>query len=122
MTDTASATAPEPTEPTYRWARVEIFGHRHHTGRVREVEMVGTKMLMVEVPIDGDPEANGWQTLVYGGASIFSIAFTDEAAALAANRPWRQGLIATLSRGASSAAPIFDEAKGEIWSTDPEDE
>jgi Protein of unknown function (DUF5131) len=32
------------------WALVEVFGHRKHYGRAREVERFGTKMLRVDVP------------------------------------------------------------------------
>jgi len=117
MTDTASTAPPETPE---RWARVEIFGHRHHYGRVREVEMVGTKMLMIEVPVDGDPDANGWETLVYGGASIFSIAFVDKEKALAANRPYRPRLIAAASSDVDETLLTDDGIDDDA--ADPEDE
>ncbi len=58
------------------WACVEIFGHRKHYGRVREVERFGTKMLRVDVP--GLPAApllgqeECFETFFYGGAAIFS--------------------------------------------------
>lgn len=70
MTDT-----PLPVE---EWARVEIFGHRQHVGRIREVERFGTKMLRIDEPT-ADPEV--FTTLFYGGGSVFSIApVTEEAA------------------------------------------
>jgi hypothetical protein len=72
----------------WEWAVVEIFGHRRHAGRTREEERFGSKMLRIDVPVKGDPDANGWQTHYYGGAAIFSFALTDEATALKANKPY----------------------------------
>lgn len=70
------------------WGIIEIFGHRRHAGRVREEERFGTKMLRVDVPLKGDPIANGWETHWYGGASIFSFALTNEDTVMRANRPY----------------------------------
>jgi hypothetical protein len=72
----------------WEWAVVEIFGHRRHAGRTREEEKFGAKMLRIDVPVKGDPEANGWETHYYGGASIFSFTLTDEASALRMNKPY----------------------------------
>lgn len=67
------------------WACVEIFGHRKHYGRIREVERFGTKMLRVDVPtasaapLLGEPEV--FETFMYGGGAIFSLTpMTEEAA------------------------------------------
>ncbi len=67
------------------WACIEIFGHRKHYGRVREVERFGTKMLRVDVPsLAAAPllgEGEKFETFFYGGASIFSFTpMTEEAA------------------------------------------
>lgn len=80
-------TAPEEDDG-WEWARVEIFGHREHYGRCREVERFGTKMLRVDVPLKGDPATHGWATLHYGGSSIFSYAITDEATVMKKNKPY----------------------------------
>ena len=72
----------------WEWAVIEIFGHRSHAGRTREVEQFGTKMLRVDVPIKGDPAANGWETHFYGGAAIFSFTLTTESDVMQANRPY----------------------------------
>lgn len=72
----------------WEWAVVEIFGHRRHAGRTREEERFGAKMLRIDVPVKGDPEANGWTTHYYGGSAIFSFALTDEATALRFNKPY----------------------------------
>lgn len=90
MTDlTEPLTAATTQEPdTFEWAFVEIFGHRRHTGRIREEERFGAKMLRIDVPNEGNPEAKGWTTHWYGGASIFSLTLTDEAKALQANKPY----------------------------------
>ena len=72
----------------WKWARVEVMGHRCHYGRTREEELFGTKMLRIDVPKKGDAAANGWETVYYGGAAIFSFALTDEATVLHANKPY----------------------------------
>jgi hypothetical protein len=84
MTETATETKSDGWE----WMILEIMGHRKHAGRVREEERFGAKMLRIDVPIKGDPAANGWETHYYGGASIFSFTLTDEASAMEANKPW----------------------------------
>ncbi len=86
-TQTDATTTPEPD--AFEWAVVEVFGHRRHTGRIREEERFGAKMLRVDVPNEGNPEAKGWTTHWYGGASIFSLTLTDEATALRANKPYQ---------------------------------
>lgn len=72
----------------WEWALVEIFGHRKHAGRTREEERFGAKMLRVDVPIKGDPVANGWETHWYGGSSIFSYTLTDENSVMRSNKPY----------------------------------
>jgi len=71
----------------FEWAIVEVFGHRRHAGRCREEEKFGTKMLRIDVPIEGDP-AKGWTTQFYGGASVFSYTLTDEATVMKINKPY----------------------------------
>lgn len=72
----------------WEWAIVEIFGHRRLAGRAREEERFGAKMLRIDVPQKGDPDAHGWVSHYYGGSSLFSYTPTDEATALRANRPY----------------------------------
>jgi hypothetical protein len=74
----------------WEWMFLEIMGHRSHWGRARQEEPYGAKMLRIDVPIKGDPQANGWATHYYGGASIFSITLTDEATCLARNKPYER--------------------------------
>lgn len=67
------------------WACVEIFGHRKHYGRIKEVERFGTKMLRVDVPVVASAPLLGdverFETFLYGGSSIFSLTpMTEEAA------------------------------------------
>ncbi len=87
-TDTIAA--PAATPDGWQWALVEIFGHRTHFGRVREIEIFGVKMLRVEVPrcaiVDGVLTAVGWGTTVYAGGAIFSLTETDETTVLQRNR------------------------------------
>jgi len=75
-------------EAGWEWVLVEIFGHRSHAGRAREEERFGAKMLRIDVPIKGDPVANGWETHWYGGSSIFSYTLTDEDSVMRSNKPY----------------------------------
>lgn len=72
----------------WEWALVEIMGFRKHAGRCREVERFGAKLLRIDVPIKGDPVANGWETHFYSGASMFSYTPTDEDSVMRANKPY----------------------------------
>lgn len=70
--------------PPEIWACVEIFGHRKHYGRIKEVERFGTKMLRVDVPKQSAAPLLGeielFETFLYGGSSIFSLTpMTEEA-------------------------------------------
>jgi hypothetical protein len=84
----ATETAALSDSNGWEWAIVEIFGHRRHAGRAREEERFGSKMLRIDVPVKGDPAANGWETHWYGGASIFSYTITDEPSVMRANKPY----------------------------------
>lgn len=75
-------------EKGWEWALVEIFGHRSHAGRAREEERFGANMLRIDVPVKGDPAANGWETHWYGGSSIFSYTLTDEDSVMRSNKPY----------------------------------
>jgi hypothetical protein len=71
--------------PADLWACVEIFGHRKHYGRVKEIERFGTKMLRVDVPAGAAApllgEEERFETFLYGGGAIFSLTpMTEEAA------------------------------------------
>ena len=92
MTDqTEAPAAPEKSEDDgWQFAIVEIFGHRQHAGRTREEERFGAKMLRIDIPKDGDPAKNGWETVYYGGASIFSFTLCTEAAAMKINKPYER--------------------------------
>lgn len=85
-----AATAAEDTNNGWEWSIVEIFGHRSHAGRTREEERFGAKMLRIDVPINGDPDAQGWETHWYGGAAIFSQTPTDEATVMRINKPYER--------------------------------
>lgn len=107
------ATPTDGKPPPEIWACVEIFGHRKHYGRVREVERFGTKMLRVDVPTaDHRPLLDGeekFDTFLYGGSAIFSFTpMTEEAARKWADndrpRPYRP-----LDR---LPAPDYDEDDG----------
>lgn len=88
MTEQQTAPDTAPEDDGWEWAVVEIFGHRRHAGRTREEERFGAKLLRIDIPKDGDAEANGWITHYYGGSSIFSFTLTDEATALRINKPY----------------------------------
>jgi hypothetical protein len=62
------------TEPFEGYAILELMGHRQRPGWVREVEMAGTKMMRVDMPVSKDDA--GQDVLVtefYGGSSIYSL-------------------------------------------------
>ncbi|WP_158809625.1 hypothetical protein [Beijerinckia sp. L45] len=84
----SEATTTEQQDAGWEWAIVEVFGHRRHAGRTREEERFGAKLLRIDIPVKGDPAANGWETIFYGGASIFSFALCTEEAAVRANKPY----------------------------------
>lgn len=88
----------ETEDAGWQWARVEVFGHRQHYGRIREVEQFGTKMVRIDVPNDGKPGEKGWTTLFYGGGSIFSVILTDEATVMTRNRPYEPAYRAIASQ------------------------
>ncbi len=92
----------------WEWAIVEVFGHRRHVGRCREEERFGAKMLRVDIPKKGDPAANGYETVYYGGSSIFSYALTDEESALRANKPYEPPSRIRLSAPADCDADADD--------------
>lgn len=71
--------------PAFEWAIVEIFGHRRHAGRIREEERFGAKMLRIDVPVEGKADGR-YETLWYGGSSIFSLALTDEPSVMRLNQ------------------------------------
>lgn len=78
-------TPADGSPPPDIWACVEIFGHRKHYGRIKEVERFGTKMLRVDVPTaTAAPllgESETFETFMYGGSAIFSLTpMTEEAA------------------------------------------
>ena len=98
------------------WAMVEIMGHRSHAGRCREVEQFGAKMLRIDIPIKGDP-ANGWETRLYSGASIFSYTPTTEASVMRANKPYESAARYSLPKPEEDRDPFDtdeeDDAAGD---------
>lgn len=70
-----------------RWAIVEIMGHHKLAGRISEEEMLGVKLLRVDVP---ETSRAGWHgqshsqpgyTKFFGAAAIFGIEICTEAEA-----------------------------------------
>jgi hypothetical protein len=103
--DTAPLT--DGGEEGFDWMMVEIFGHRTHYGRGKEVERFGSKMLRIDIPTvewtkpeaEGEqpkPVITGWTTLFYGGAAIFSNGLCDEGIVIQRNAPYRSPYRATL--------------------------
>jgi hypothetical protein len=62
------------------WAIVEIMGHRRRAGRVCEVDLYGTKMLRIDIPVD---DGTLFVTEHYGGAALFCVTPTTEEVARA---------------------------------------
>lgn len=58
-----------------QWATLELMGHRTRAGLVEEVEMAGTKMLRVDIPVS----ETDMVTEFYGGQAVYSICPTSEA-------------------------------------------
>jgi len=98
----------------WEWACVEIMGFRKHVGRVREEERFGAKMLRIDIPVKGDPIANGWETHWYGGSSIFSLTLTDEESVMRHNKPYEPPARVRLP------APVIDvdPERGHVCSLD----
>jgi hypothetical protein len=84
------ATLANDAPPPDIWACVEIFGHRKHYGRIKEVERFSTKMLRVDVPTAAAApllvEDETFETFLYGGSAIFSLTLMTEEAA----RKWAE--------------------------------
>lgn len=60
--------------PFENWAVLELMGHRQRPGFVTEVEMAGTKMLRVDIPISRDDAGQDViLTEYYGGASVYAL-------------------------------------------------
>jgi hypothetical protein len=77
LTPTGQKMLPLDLPPAEEWALVEIFGHRSHMGRIREVERAGAKLLRIEVPTD---DHGVFEVFDYGGGAIFSVRpMTEEA-------------------------------------------
>lgn len=74
-------------EDGFEWCIVEVFGHRSHVGRAKEEERFGAKMLRIdELKIDS-AGIDVWETLYYGGSSLFSYRpVTEEVARKVAKR------------------------------------
>lgn len=91
--DDQTAEVLTPTEAAeddgWEHAHVEVFGHRSHYGRCREVERFGAKLLRIDIPtIAENGTITNWTTHCYGGSSIFSYSPCTEAAMLKANKPY----------------------------------
>ena len=86
--ETGAPEAVVAADDGWEWAVVEIMGHRRHSGRTREVERFGVKLIRVDVPNKGDPALFGWTTHFYPGSALFSFTPADEAVCLKANKPY----------------------------------
>lgn len=112
--------SPDQIEPVtvnddgWDWAIVEIFGHRKHAGRTREEERFGAKMLRIDIPVNGDAAANGWQTLYYGGSAIFSFSPVDEETGLRWNRPYQPRSAIPYSPREAEDAEFRDAEEGSL--------
>ena len=60
--------------PFEGWAVLELLGHRSRPGFVCEVEMAGTKMLRVDIPISKDDAGQDViLTEYYSGGAVYSL-------------------------------------------------
>ena len=68
--------------PFEGWAVLELMGHRQRPGFVQEVEMAGTKMLRVDIPVSKDDAGQDViLTEYYGGQSVYALRPCTEAVA-----------------------------------------
>lgn len=62
------------TEPFEGYAILELMGHRQRPGWVSEIEMAGTKMMRVDMPVSKDEAGQDIiVTEFYGGPSIYAL-------------------------------------------------
>jgi len=60
--------------PFEGWALLELMGHRQRPGYVKEVEIAGTKMLRVDIPVGlDDAFQDVMVTEFYGAAAIYAL-------------------------------------------------
>lgn len=118
----------------FEWMMVEIFGHRSHWGKGKEVERFGSKMLRIDVPqvlwsepTSEQPEAQlvvaGWVTHFYGGSAIFSNTLTDEATALRRNAPYSKPgkFLPPPATGESAETPTFGDDRSDDYDFEYQD-
>jgi hypothetical protein len=68
--------------PFEGWAVLELLGHRQRPGFVQEVEMAGTKMLRVDIPVGTDEAGQDvLLTEYYSGSSLYALRPCTEAVA-----------------------------------------
>ena len=77
------------TQDGWEWAIVEILGRRVHAGRIREEVHLGSPMLRVDVPINGNAARFGWTKHVYSRNAVFSLTLADKARVLAMNKTFQ---------------------------------
>lgn len=68
-----------PAAPAEQWAVVELMGHVRLAGRLTEEERFGAKMGRLDIP---RPDGS-FVTRLFGGSSVYSLTYVDEAAARA---------------------------------------
>lgn len=51
------------------WAVLELMGHRQRAGLVKDVEMFGTKMLRIDIPVNAETTI----TEFYGGSAVYAL-------------------------------------------------
>ncbi len=79
-----------PLVPLEGWARLELMGHRVRYGYVREVEMLGAKLLRIDI-LGEDKDSPG-AVEFYGATAIYCLGLIGEEAARKACEPYRPRL------------------------------
>lgn len=105
----ADATEPDSPPPD-EYAVLEVFGRRKHAGRIKEVDLFGTKLCRIDIPKDGD-FAKGFNTHFYGGASIFSMTPCDLAYVQRANKPYEPASRLTYREEEDDHAESFEDVE-----------
>jgi hypothetical protein len=111
MSETTTADASD--DAGFEFARVEIFGHTRHYGRIREEERCGVKMLRIDIPaVVDDIGVTGWRTIYYAATAVFSLALTTRDAVIDANRPYAPPSRLIIAQPVEDDAGCDEEAEG----------
>lgn len=122
-TEASAAAAPDAADLAgFEWCMCEIFGHRSHSGRAREEERFGSKMMRIDALRIAADGSDIWQTFYYSGGSLFSYQpSTEETVRARAPRDYAPRRAAALPAPELDFDPDVDEGGDTDGSTDDRD-